>query len=306
VFLVFNLLQRYAGASAYTLFISYAVCLVGLLISGQVFFGVLDRAAAAVQSASPQSDEMVNPHEEQMAPNGFRKAVQSPRFLYLVILCAIGILRLNFVVLTINTQLSHFFDSDEAGTLSTVFSSLLPWGGLAAPLTAYLLDHHRRWSYRITLGLSIVYGLCLAVPSASAQILAYVIIAVSRQLTYTIVFSLTSSLFGQEHLGKLLALNNLAVFTVGLAQYPIAAAVGGPLLPSWTAADLLMTAIALPLLLSNGGLLSTPATTPSPTTSPTPAKCSKRLLHWKPAFCTRAWRRTGRPVETCIDQEIHV
>merc|ERR1712032_397598 len=129
-----------------------------------------------------------------------------------------------------------------------------PWGGLAAPLTAYLLDHHRHWAYRINLGLSIVYGICLAAPSMSAQILAYVIISVSRQLTYTIVFALTSSLFGQEHLGKLLALNNVAVFTVGLLQYPVSAAVGRPWLPSWTAADLLMTCIALPLLLSNGGL----------------------------------------------------
>lgn len=281
VFLIFNLLGK-AGTSAFTLFVVYALSLAGLLVSGQIFFGKLDSAATAIPQVSSSTSlgrslsrpalsaallsdaesRTTNPAKEPVlaasrageSPGGFWGAVRSWRFLYLITFCSIGILRLNFVVMTINTQLRASFDAGAAGSLSTVFSSLLPWGGLAAPLTAYILGNYRHGAYRINLGLSIIYGLCLAFPIVPSQIVAYVIISVSRQFTYTIVFALTLSLFGQENLGKLLALNNVAVFVVGLLQYPIAAAVGGPLLPSWTAANMFMVTIALPLLLSNGGL----------------------------------------------------
>merc|ERR1712025_667397 len=92
--------------------------------------------------------------------------------------------------------------------------------------------------------------MCLALPEVWSQVVAYVIISVSRQLTYSIVFALTSALFGQEHLGKLLASNNAVVFTFGLLQYPLAQLVGSSMFPSWSAIDMFMTALALPLLLS--------------------------------------------------------
>jgi len=146
------------------------------------------------------------------------------------------------------------FLESRAADLVLIFSILLPMGGLAAPLTAYLLENHQRHAYRVNLGLSFVYGLCLIAPLAYIQLLGFAIISVSRQLTYSIVFSLTLAFFGQEHLGKLLAVNNAVVFTVSLLQYPVAAAVGGPSVSSWCTADIFMVAIAVPLLFSNGGL----------------------------------------------------
>lgn len=196
------------------------------------------------------SDESEEATPEPRTKYTFAEALRSPKFIYLIIFCAILILRLNFVVMTLNAQLAFFFDAATTKRLSLIFSTLLPLGGLAAPLTALLLDKYRAWSYRVCLVLSIIYGICLAVPNVPCQIVAYVIISVSRQLTYSIVFCMTSSLFGQEHLGKLLASNNAVVFLVGLFQYPIAMLAGN----SWSYVDLFMAAIALPLFCSNGGL----------------------------------------------------
>lgn len=186
--------------------------------------------------------------------SSFGSIIRTKRFRYLVAFCAVGILRLNFVVLSIDDQLEFLFEKRQAADLITIFSILLPMGGLAAPLTSFLLSNFQRWSYRVNLGLSFVYGLCLIFANVYVQLLGFCVISVSRQLTYSIVFCLTLTFFGQKHLGKLLAANNVVVFLVSLLQYPVAAAVGGTLLPSWLEADLLMTALALPLLLSNGGL----------------------------------------------------
>lgn len=189
-------------------------------------------------------------------PNSFREMVFSFRFVYLAIFCAIGILRLNFVVLTINTQLADVFgrESETTRGLSTLFSSLLPLGGLVAPFTAILLSRFRGWAYRVCLVLGVIYGICLAFPDARLQVLAYVIISFSRQLTYTIVFVFTSSLFGHEHFGKLLAANDVMVTVVGLMQYPIARLKGSTMLPTWFAVDMFMVVLTVPLFASNGGL----------------------------------------------------
>jgi len=147
-----------------------------------------------------------------------------------------------------------FFGQARAADLVRIFSILLPVGGLAVPLTAHLLEHYQRWAYRINLVLSFIYGLCLMSSWVPVQILGFVIISVSRQMTYSIVYCFTLDFFGQENLGKLLAVNNGVVFILSLLQYPVAWSVGHTWFPSWYAADWLMIAIAVPLILSNGCL----------------------------------------------------
>jgi len=293
VFLVFRVLVLQLGLNIRDLFFSYAIALLVCLLAGQVLFNDLDRAqSSAISPLSPggnlkspglmnastwslgsnsprrsgkragKSDGKTKPlldvdvevPTSLAMPHSFGSIIRTKRFLYLVAFCAIGILRLNFVVLSIDDQLQGLFDERRAADLIMIFSILLPMGGLAAPLTASLLSNYQNRAYRVNLGLSFIYGLCLISSNVYIQLLGFCIISVSRQLTYSIVFSLTLAFFGQKHLGKLLAANNVVVFVVSLVQYPVAAAVGGPLLPSWFAADFLMIALALPLLLSNGGL----------------------------------------------------
>jgi hypothetical protein len=273
VFLVFKLLLLWVpGLAVKELFIGYALLMLICLILGQLLFRDLDQAHLMVCEVAPESltksPWMMNaagtptqfmglpaaPPSPDASPIkktkhkdpeleaplldllkiSFNDALRSFQFVYLVCFCAINILRVNFVVMTLNTQLAVFFGegSSTSSQLSLIFSGLLPLGGFAAPLTAYLLEKHRRWSYRVCLVLSLMYGLGLAFPLIWTQLVAYVIISVSRQLTYSIVFALTSSLFGQEHLGKLLACNNAVVFTFGLLQYPLAQLVGSSFFPS--------------------------------------------------------------------------
>eukprot|EP00811_Abedinium_folium_P031803 NODE_5205_length_1798_cov_3.861161.p1 GENE.NODE_5205_length_1798_cov_3.861161~~NODE_5205_length_1798_cov_3.861161.p1 ORF type:complete len:486 (+),score=114.18 NODE_5205_length_1798_cov_3.861161:36-1460(+) len=186
--------------------------------------------------------------------SNFTESLYSKRFIYMATFCALSVLRLNFIVLSLNTQLEENFGTETGEQLSLIFSAVLPFGALSAPVNGWLLGEHLTWSYRVALGLSIVYGICIAQTWAPAVILSFVVFSVSRQLTFTIVFTLASVYFGHGHLGKLIGMVNLTVFSVGLLQFPIAALVGTAVLPTWQVANYVMVALALPMLLSNGGL----------------------------------------------------
>lgn len=255
VLLCFKLSHAWLPAmSVQRLFEGYAIVLFMCLASGQVLFGYSDRAYASRSSVPEGQQDVVTAIDAPVQK--FSAMVFSFRFVYLATFCAIGILRLNFVVMTLNAQLADAFgpESRETHVLSYLFSTLVPLGGLIAPLTAILLSRFRRWAYRVCLMLGVAYGICIAIPDPRFQVLAYVIISFSRQLTFTIVFVLSSSLFGHEHLGKLLAANDLLRTVVGLLQYPIARAKGSVLLPNWFAVDMFMVALTVPLFCSNGDL----------------------------------------------------
>ncbi|KAK3272424.1 hypothetical protein CYMTET_19278 [Cymbomonas tetramitiformis] len=188
----------------------------------------------------------------------FKQAVRTPQFMYLAVFTSLHVLRLNFIVGTINTQLAHQMSDNRANSFETVFSLLLPLGGVSAPLTAWLLGNYQSAAYHVCTVFGVAYGLGLTYWSSDSLPGSMVVlystfgcVAVGRQLVYSIVFANTPSLFGYEHLGKLLAAVNLCVFSVGLLQFVLASLPSLAFGKDWWQINLIMACLPMPLLFFN-------------------------------------------------------
>ena len=187
---------------------------------------------------------------------GFAEAVRTKEFLALSFVTAVHILRLNFIVGTLDRQLAHTLPEAQAAGWSKLFSTLLPLGGLSAPATAWLLKNHMGKSYAATTGLGFFWGVAVLVALNSTRpavlsgglVASFACISVGRQLVYSIVFATMPLVFGMRHLGKLLMTVNICVFCVGLLQFPIASLPDWVFGGSWWQTNILMVAMLLPLI----------------------------------------------------------
>lgn len=144
-----------------------------------------------------------------------RQMVFSADFSFLACFAAIHILKLNFVVGSVNAQ------THDLG-LVQAFGYMLPFGFISAPVTAYVLSRDPILAFELANLLGVVYG--LAVLSADKYLLlflAFPIVALSRQLVYSSVFHFIGHTFGFKRYGTLLGLVNLAVALFGALQYPL-------------------------------------------------------------------------------------
>ena len=175
--------------------------------------------------------------------------LSNPPFYCLAFWVSVHILKLNFVVATINDQLEHstigstdtspgtsvssLSDSDLASHSETVrllinlFGAILPFGFIVLPVVAILLTRSTMMAFQLANIIGVLYGLVLTFfpNQAIAQVvIVFTSVAVSRQLVYSTVFHQTGELFGFQNYGVLLGLANCVVSVVSLAaQGPLVA-----------------------------------------------------------------------------------
>lgn len=152
-----------------------------------------------------------------------------PPFYCLAFWVAVHILKLNFVVATINNQLDYAMadsDTNLTNTLISIFGAMLPFGFVVLPLVAYLLGSSTLICFQLANVVGVLYGAVLTFTPgvASFQILVvFSSVATSRQLVYSTVFHQTGEIFGFRNYGVILGLINIIVSGVSLVQGPLVA-----------------------------------------------------------------------------------
>ena len=86
--------------------------------------------------------------------------VASRKFTFLAAFAAVHILKLNFVVTSVNAQLALLLPDDaaRAAALSRAFGAMLPFGFVSAPLTASLLSRDAVAAFAAANVFGVVYG----------------------------------------------------------------------------------------------------------------------------------------------------
>lgn len=171
-----------------------------------------------------------------------------PSFYCLALWVAVHILKLNFVVATINDQLDFAMNTDMANLLIAIFGAMLPFGFVVLPAVAYMLSRSSLLCFQAANVVGVLYGLVLTFfPGvASYQVLVvFVSVATSRQLVYSTVFHQTGELFGFKNYGVLLGLINIVVSGVSLIQGPLV--VWGESRASYFGPNVVLLLVTLPL-----------------------------------------------------------
>eukprot|EP00934_Nitzschia_sp_Nitz4_P005312 Nitzschia sp. Nitz4//scaffold323_size20210//13955//15382//NITZ4_008695-RA/size20210-processed-gene-0.26-mRNA-1//-1//CDS//3329547876//5302//frame0 len=139
---------------------------------------------------------------------------------------AIHILKLNFVVATINDQLDKSMDLGTADTLIGIFGAMLPFGFVVLPLVAFGLANSTLACFQAANVVGVLYGLVLVFFPGQPYCQIFIVfaaVATSRQLVYSTVFHQTGELFGFKNYGILLGLTNIIVSATSLVQSPLVA-----------------------------------------------------------------------------------
>ena len=149
--------------------------------------------------------------------------LKHPAFYSLAIWTSIHILKLNFVVATINDQLVDY-DEDTKSKLMDIFGAMLPFGFIALPIVAKMLSTSPFVALQVANTVGILYGWILLQFSNSFWMLTlgvFPFVATSRQLVYSTVFSQIGDIFGFRNYGILLGLCNICVSAFSTIQNPL-------------------------------------------------------------------------------------
>ena len=206
------------------------------------------RSRSSSFTNSPSFAALVPEPARPPGPATLRAMVSSRKFTFLAAFAAVHILKLNFVVTSVNAQLALLLPDDaaRAAALSRAFGAMLPFGFVSAPLTAALLSRDAVAAFAAANVFGVVYGAALCAGDADALLyVAFPLVALSRQLVYSSVFHFVGAEFGFARYGTLLGIINLAVSAFGVLQYPLVSAATAS--GSYGAANLLLLLLTLPL-----------------------------------------------------------
>ena len=139
------------------------------------------RSNSYVSAGSPYlSPKTVQLQVQQQKDNGLSKTeksplrdaplqvvLSSPPFYCLAAWVAVHILKLNFVVATINDQLDQQVESgklpdEQASRLIQIFGAMLPFGFVVLPIVAYLLNKSVMLCFQVSNVVGIMYGAVLS------------------------------------------------------------------------------------------------------------------------------------------------
>lgn len=208
------------------------------------------RRPSYVGAGSPYlSPAMVNVHQSPLVDAPLRTVLTHKPFYCLAIWVSIHVLKLNFVVASINDQLElSSMPDDQTSLLIHIFGAMLPFGFVVLPLVAYLLAKSTLICFQVANTVGLLYGAVLAF--FPDQALYYVLIvfpavATSRQLVYSTVFHQTGELFGFLNYGVILGLINVLVSAMSLVQGPLVEWSEG--LGDYFSANILLLLLTVPL-----------------------------------------------------------
>jgi MFS family permease len=179
-------------------------------------------------------------------------------FWTLAIWVSIHILKLNFVVATINDQLDDVVNADEAESLIGMFGAMLPFGFVILPVVAWFLQNSAQWAFQLANIVGLVYGVILVYFSSNSWLLkcfVFPAVATSRQMVYSTIFHQIGVTFGFANYGVLLGLTNILVSAFSLIQNPLVN--WSEIQGDYTSANTILLLMTLPLFAA--GLLTDPS-----------------------------------------------
>jgi hypothetical protein len=149
--------------------------------------------------------------------------VKHPAFWALATWAGIHILKLNFIVATINNQLDQNVPPAISNHLIDVLGAMLPFGFVALPLVASILDREPIWAFELANTIGVLYGAVLTFFPGSVWLQTFIVfpsVACSRQLVYSTLFHQVGASFGFANYGVLLGLINVMVSAFSTIQIP--------------------------------------------------------------------------------------
>jgi MFS family permease len=232
VFALVGLCAEWYGLTSTTFFRLYLIVPCFTLLTAVFFWphSILQEESNKTNSYIGIGSPYLSPaHSLRSNPSMLKDAPLSvvlsrPPFYCLAFWVSIHILKLNFVVATLNDQLYYAVAPDVMSHLIKIFGLMLPFGFVVLPLVATLLMKSSFMAFQLANVVGVLYGSVLVFfPGvASYQIFCvFISVATSRQLVYSTVFHQTGELFGFAHYGVLLGLTNLLVSGVSMVQGPL-------------------------------------------------------------------------------------
>lgn len=254
VFAIVRLLHQTVGLSSSTFFLIY------LVVPGWTFLTSL--LAWPDEIIEAQIDESyLGAGSPYLSPGGRRQpkvtslvnaplatVLRHPAFYSLAAWVSLHILKLNFVVATLNDQLDQNVEPEEANQLINIFGAMLPFGFVALPIVATLLEKSPMKALQLANIVGFAYGgIFVFFPGQFwlESLVVFPSIATSRQLIYSTVFHQIGQVFGFSNYGVLLGLTNLCVSGFSSLQTPLVS--WSEKLGSYFGANLLLWLVTVPL-----------------------------------------------------------
>lgn len=154
-----------------------------------------------------------------------KEVLRHSPFWTLAIWTAVHILKLNFVVASINDQLDKgSLIPEERDRLIDVFGVMLPFGFVILPVVAYLLQKMPSQAFQLANVMGVAYGAIMLWFPSNKWLLSLVVfpsVATCRQLVYSTVFHQIGEVFGFANYGTLLGLINVMVSGLSALQTPL-------------------------------------------------------------------------------------
>lgn len=148
-----------------------------------------------------------------------------PAFYSLAFWVSFHILKLNFIVATLNDQLNEGTLSDaKKGDLINTFGAILPFGFVILPVIAYLLERSALKALQLANLIGFCYGAVMVFAPTNSTLLISIVftsVATCRQLVYSTVFHQVGQVFGFQNYGVLLGSINILVSAVSMVQIPL-------------------------------------------------------------------------------------
>ena len=128
---------------------------------------------------------------------------KSPWWYIMCFFTTIQMLRINYFVATIASQMEYYFDSETAVKINKFFDVALPLGGIISiPFIGLILDNlHTYTVLAILLGVSTTIGVCGVMPMEILQYIGILFLVIYRPFYYTAVSDYCVKVFGYATFG---------------------------------------------------------------------------------------------------------
>mmetsp|Transcript_22259 Transcript_22259/g.46893 ORF Transcript_22259/g.46893 Transcript_22259/m.46893 type:complete len:493 (-) Transcript_22259:3099-4577(-) len=246
VFAVYRMIYEWTSLSASTFFLLYTAIPFWCLFTA-IFAWPNEILETPSHPENPRKSDNIEEHigigspylspkgrlstrDEDNAHNSLINApistiVKHPSFWALASCAGIHILKFNFFVVTINDQLDHDVSTKTSNHLIDILGAMLPFGFVALPLVASILDREPVVALELVNSIGILYGAVLTFAPGSLWMqygIVFPSVACSLQLVYSTLFHQVGDSFGFASYGVSLGLINVTVSAFSAVQTPFA------------------------------------------------------------------------------------
>ena len=162
-------------------------------------------------------DQAANPFGPELARGRFAQQVRSKAFVFALLFTAFQLLRVNFYIGTVSSQLA-FLSPSSAEAWTTAFTLVLPIGGvLSIPIVGWFMDRCSLTTAMTALSVAATaFGVFNAVPVLGVQAVTFVLMAFFRAFLFGGMSSYVAIVFGFANFGQLWG---LIMFSSGILNF---------------------------------------------------------------------------------------